>query len=825
MLHRTRVPATAATASGKATQLPARVIVPCASEQQQSLAPSPSPHARGAGSVACRARRVDNDIAGMDLEERLERLDQISGRVGRLRSVYDRQSLLEQMGALDPALYQEETKDPDEEDDGEELVWIPYNSDPTTHNEIRAVEEPVPGGLGTHMVTTAGVDEDEAIIQVPLHNCLLLYICEGLQTTDTLERQEAAADFQSMQATFLERWCEFHGPLPEALVAWLMEFGLQAPNARAKMAVWLLWLDACCESPYWKQALAALPQEADMPNLEFAADEELAQLQWAPLAIPVGVRREALREFYAAFCRSPLAADMGFEVAGIDAGAVSAASGGEESGSDSDQPSTSGRGGSGSAGKGSSGRGKGRGTKGRTTAEPVAAAAPAAAPAKRPLPPFERFLWAYCHAEARSMAQGERIVFFPQPSATNTTIAFVAQDGPILDEWAVVAALKPLGPGAVLGASAPFLAGPARGGGGSTTQLLEQFGVLAPARTGGNAADLIDLQPDIGSLTDVVYKQAFGQEAATRLDMVTDPRVRHILSLIKTNDAEKEQMPFVKDILPALQVSRLWGPGLISGVQRLRLVEVRGEVPPEDLEAVREEMYEEERVAEEVARIRAEAAAAAGDAPSPGPPPVEYDEFESWRQDPSLTELREVPGDLELIKTAAGRAEWRRMLAAWHSIPRAPANTREHGRLMDLAVAGAPVHKVFSSPRDITRELAAADALLADIAKLLASFPTTAEQDQQLLAAAGAGAASGAARGRARSGRRTTASGSDSDGEGRSAAGTGAITSVRQQSIVSWRLEFKLVWGQMQGMVQEYRDALAAAEKAAEKEAGALAAV
>lgn len=133
--------------------------------------------------------------------------------------------------------------------------------------------------------------------------------------------------------------------------------------------------------------------------------------------------------------------------------------------------------------------------------------------------------------------------------------------------------------------------------------------------------------------------------------------------------------------------------------------------------------------------------------------------------------------------------------------------------------------QVFSSPRDITRELAAADALLADIAKLLASFPTTAEQDQQLLAAAGAGAASGAARGRARSGRRTTASGSDSDGEGRSAAGTGAITSVRQQSIVSWRLEFKLVWGQMQGMVQEYRDALAAAEKAAEKEAGALAAV
>ncbi|KAG2431567.1 hypothetical protein HXX76_009581 [Chlamydomonas incerta] len=776
----------------------------------------------------------------MDLEERLERLDQISGRVGKLRSVYDRQSLLEQMGALDPALYQEDTKDPDEEDDGEEPVWIPYNSDPTTHNEIRAAEEPVPGGLGTRLVAKAAVGEDEAIIQVPLHNCLLLYICEGLDTADTLERQEAAADFQSLQAAFINRWCEFHGPLPEALVAWLMDFGLQAPNARAKMAVWLLWLDAACESPYWKRQLAALPQEADMPNLEFAADEELAQLQWAPLAVPAGVRREALRQFYEAFCTSPLAADMGFEVTGLAAagGELSAASGGEESGGggeDSDQPSTSGRGGSAGASKG---RGKGRGTKARTTAEPAAAepaAAAAAAAPKRPLPPFERFLWAYCHAEARSMAQGERIVFFPQaspalyttdPAATNTTLAFVAQDGPVLDEWAVVAALQPLEAGAVLGASAPFLAGPARGGGGSTTQLLEQFGVLSPGRTGGNTADLIDLQPDIGTLSDVVYKQALGQEAATRLDMITDPRVRHILSLIKADNAEPEQMPFVKDILPPLQISRLWGPGLIAGVRRLRLVEVRSEVPPEELEAVREELYDDERVAAEVAAIRAEAAAEAGDSPSHGPPPVEYDQFEAWREDPALTELRELPADESLVKTAEGRAEWRRMQAAWHSLPRAPANTREHGRLMDLAVAGAPLHKVFSSPRDITRELAAADQLVADITRLLASFPTTAEQDQQLLAAAGAGSASGSAspaRGRGRGGRRTTGSGSgsDSDGEGRGAAPGGAITSVRQQSIVSWRLEFKLVWGQMLGMVQEYRDALAVAEQAAEKEAAA----
>lgn len=103
-----------------------------------------------------------------------------------------------------------------------------------------------------------------------------------------------------------------------------------------------------------------------------------------------------------------------------------------------------------------------------------------------------------CHTHI-THKQASPVLYTTEPSATNTTIAFVAQDGPILDEWAVVAALKPLGPGAVLGASAPFLAGPARGGGGSTTQLLEQFGVLAPARTGGNAADLIDLQPDIVS--------------------------------------------------------------------------------------------------------------------------------------------------------------------------------------------------------------------------------------------------------------------------------------------------------------------------------------
>ncbi|KAG2453039.1 hypothetical protein HYH02_002374 [Chlamydomonas schloesseri] len=776
----------------------------------------------------------------MDLEERLERLDQISGRVGRLRSVYDRQSLLEQMGVLDPAMYQEEVKAPEAaEEEGDEPVWIPYNSDPATHNEVRAAEEPAPGGLGTRLVATADIGEDEAIIQVPLHNCLSLYLCEGLQTTDNLERQEAAADFQSMQAAFLNRWCEFHGPLPDALVEWLLDFGLQAPNARAKMAVWLLWVDACCDSPYWKQALAALPQEADMPNLEFAADEELAQLQWAPLAIPTAVRREALREFYAAFCASPLAGDLGFEVGTTDAaGALSAASGDEESGSggsDSEQPTTSGRGGAASAGKGSSGRGKGRGTKARNTAEPTESAEGAAP--KRPLPSFERFLWAYCQAESRAMAQGERIVFFPQASpalyttdeqSINTTIAFVAHDGPVLDEWAVVAALRPVPKGAVLGASAPFLAGPARGGGGSSTQLLEQFGLLSPARTGGNAADVIDLQPDIGTLEDVVLKQAFGQEAATRLDMVTDPRVRHILSLIKTGDAEKEQMPFVKDILPPLQVSRLWGPGLIAGVQRLRLVEVKSEVPAEELDEAQEVLYDDERVAEEVARIRAEAAAAAGDAPSHGPPPVEYDEFEAWRQDPTMTELREVPGDASLGKTAEGRAEWRRMLAAWHSIPRAPANTREHGRLMDLAVSGAPLHKVFSSPRDITRELAAADALLANIGQLLASFPTTADQDQQLLAAAGASSSgsSSPARGRGRGGRRTTAAASDSDSEGgaaAAAAGSGAVTTVRQQSIVSWRLEFKLVWAQMQGMVQEYRNALAMAEKAAEKEAGAVA--
>ncbi len=134
--------------------------------------------------------------------------------------------------------------------------------------------------------------------------------------------------------------------------------------------------------------------------------------------------------------------------------------------------------------------------------------------------------------------------------------------------------------------------------------------------------------------------------------------------------------------------------------------------------------------------------------------------------------------------------------------------------------------QVFSSPRDITRELAAADSLLANISQLLACFPTTAEQDQQLLAAAG-GSSSGSsspARGRGRGGRRTTAAAaSDSDSEGHGPAGAGAISSVRQQSIVSWRLEFKLVWAQMQGMVQEYRDALATAEKAAEKEAGAAA--
>ncbi len=79
--------------------------------------------------------------------------------------------------------------------------------------------------------------------------------------------QEAAADFSRMQRAFLERWARFHGAPPQALLDLLCDFSPEAPTARAKMALWVLWLAEGCGSEYWREVLGALPQPEDMPNV------------------------------------------------------------------------------------------------------------------------------------------------------------------------------------------------------------------------------------------------------------------------------------------------------------------------------------------------------------------------------------------------------------------------------------------------------------------------------------------------------------------------------------------------------------------------------
>lgn len=100
-----------------------------------------------------------------------------------------------------------------------------------------------------------------------------------------------------------------------------------------------------------------------------------------PYALPISVRREALRTFYEYFGASPLAEALGFE---------------RSSDIDPLDPD-------GSVAE---------------EAKQAAAVSGIGPPGPlRPLPPFERFLWAYCHAEAHSLGNGERVVFFPQVRA------------------------------------------------------------------------------------------------------------------------------------------------------------------------------------------------------------------------------------------------------------------------------------------------------------------------------------------------------------------------------------------------------------------------
>ncbi|KAG2490136.1 hypothetical protein HYH03_011441 [Edaphochlamys debaryana] len=922
---------TAALAAGRggtaSTSLVARVAVPCGPIQAR----------RVAAGWTCRAARRDTgpSIGDMNQDERLRRLEELTGQAQNMRTPFSRESLLKDMGVIDPALYvDDEVADP--EDVEKELEWIDWNEDPTTHNVVHARTETADDGMTQRLIATTDLEEDEAAIQVPLHNCLTLCMADdddGLP--DSIERQNAVLGFYNMQSAFLDQWEDHHGRLPLALRSLLLDFTKGAPTSRTKMALWLLWVaDGDCGSPYWREALGALPKAEDMPNLEFCGPAELAQLQWGPAGLEAAARRDALEAFYQGFSASPLCAAFGWQPTREESvweaeamgasmarqviryyaasqGCPDPAPRGEDdyspgrsfldeldealdemeqeagSGSGSASGSKSKAAASKAAKKGAAkGGAKGPGGQGDGEVSP-----PPPGYQLLPLPSFERFLWAYCTAEARSVGSGERLVFFPQadpflyttnPASVNCTLAIVGDDGPVMDEFAVVTTLYPVKEGEELRCSAPFGLG-VDGGGGSSRQMLEVFGrvPLGPWQCGGNEADGVDLEPEVGSPLDTWLKQLMGQEADTRLDSVTDPRLNHLLTLARAGDVDAQaQLPALRNILPALDVPKLYGPSLIAGVQRIMPMELHFDVDPAEAEQMKQDLLEDEQVAMEARRARAAAAAAklipgleqyesydilgAGTATAAD---IAYGETEAWKQDTTITKIVDVPTDPEQFTTPEGHADYRRMVAAWSSLPRVQPSDVRHRDDMAAALAGEPVGKILTTARELSGELARARAVRDKFQAVINFFPTDIDTDWQLIEKAkkmDSGSGSGSAEPAPAP---AASSASSQDPEPASESGSGsaevavvkqyqrpavnvpggmdmiwdvklpweagptAITHPRQHGIVAWRLEHKLVWGHMLGMTKEYvqslEEALAAAggeEAVAAEEAAVLAA-
>lgn len=794
----------------------------------------------------------------MSQEERVQRLNELSGLVGEMRSVFDRETLLRESGILDPAL------NPHQDEEGNELElpefqWLDWEDDnPLTHNIIGAQAVQPAGTLVRRMYALGDAEEDEAIIQVPLHNCLVLYFAEDLDDEDSIERQEAVADFARSQHAFLDNWCRFHGPLPPMLRSLLCDFSLEGPDVRTKMALWLLWLaDNSAPGSYWHDTISRhLPPISGMAQPEFCTAEEIKELQWPPYAVPAAARRDALTHFWWEFGGGDMVELLGWRRRQgneeLDEKLFQAVAEAELMKLKTQAP-------------------QGEDDAAMEAREKVAevlreierveaehAAADAAAgldeQGLRPLPPAEAFVWAYVNAEAHALGNGQRIVFMAQADpclyttdleSINTTLAVVAGDE-FVDEFAVVATLRAVREGEQLLASPPV--NPEDGG--SSSHLHGHFGHLT--HCAGNVADTVNLQPDVGTLSDLFMKNVLGQETAARLSAVTDPRLRHLLWLEEQGEVDLNQLPPIRGILPPLQIPKLWGPGLVAGVRRLRLEEVRLHQPAEE-ELTRAGLEEEEQVAAEFRAARA--ASAVEEEPiglmaleprEPGTTtPVTYEQYDEWKRTATdTTEIVEVPGDKEQLKTPEGRAEWRRTLAAWFSLPRASMDTKAHGAAMERALDGAPLEQVFLDPRDVQRELQAAITFREQIQRILAFFPTTIEEDEQLLAAATANAAPlepvwgetpdvptsappadepepPVAGSKRRGGKRKTAEAAAAAAAAPSSSSSGTVAPVspRVFGALQWRLEFKRVWRAMEGIVGEYVESLEQAVKAVEAEA------
>lgn len=279
-------------------------------------------------------------MGNLSTDEKVERLKQLS-EVGEVRSPFDTSIRT--------------TRDSDTSGEPD-LDVLAYEGDASQHNFLGFHLEEVPNSVpGVQVVAAQAFEEDEAIVQVPLHNCMVVYLWERVaeaESADADEREDAANELQELQLRFMQEWEGVHGEIPTELLRIVCDFSSSATSSHFKVAMWLLWVsERCSTSPYWSIILDALPTVDELPQPILCTEWELEQLQWPPMTTAALGRKHGLRDIYEGLIESGLASKFGFA---------------EEESEDGHMLT------------------------------------------------FERFAWAYIVAHKRSFVYGDRLLFFPQ---------------------------------------------------------------------------------------------------------------------------------------------------------------------------------------------------------------------------------------------------------------------------------------------------------------------------------------------------------------------------------------------------------------------------
>lgn len=618
--------------------------------------------------VSVRAKARDASISNLSIDDKIARLEQLS-EVGEVRSVFS-------------ATARESLEEPHDDVQLQQVEW--GDDDPATHNLIGFGVEDLPHQIPEkQLYALQDFKEDEAVVQIPLHNCLVVYLWERvheLEEADEHERVEAVEQLLQLQWNFLQQFQSVHGEVPEELLNIICDFTPTAPSSHFKVALWLLWIsERCSTSPYWSIILDALPEVGAMPQPVLCTEWELEQLQWPPMTSVALARKHGLQDLYENIIETGLPQKLGFRCpkAADSAGAQEAAG-------------------------------------------------------DAPVLTFERFAWAYIVAHKRSFLQADRLFFFPQIdpamytndlAQVNTTVAITRFAEDVVDELACMVAMRDIQEGEVLGMWAPIDNATS---GATSDDVFWAFGHVIP----GNENDLVDFLPDVGSELDVHLKTIMGQGEAASLDYVTDPELRNLLTLVEEGKMPREDLPPIDKMLPRLQVPSLWLPGVLAGTRSSIVFQVQ-------------------------------------------PVPAHMMDGQAVE---GATMVQQVPANLQLLQTPEGRATFRRMQAAFNSLPKLSLDNKAHGQLMDAAIAGAPLSQVFTSPAALQEEKAKADQLLRQLTAVVAAFPTTPDEDRALIASALSGAQE---------------------------------ISPGMHAVVTWRLEWKLLWQAMADLTAVYKQALA----------------